>query len=109
MSRCKEHYPVRAPKWEVVFEDHDYRLSRCTECGEEFGVKLGYGPSIDITSPTYEKRLEASRALVQPFRNGIPSAEYVKLTGGKNMSKEDIKRSKRVWGDTPGLKDVCIK
>jgi len=76
-------------------------------CTQYFKPSGSWSMENNITSETYQKRYEASRDLVQPFRDGVPSAEYVKLTGGKNMSKEDIKRAQPVWQDVPGLKGVC--
>lgn len=104
---CKNHYPIIGnPLWEVTFESHDWKEWTCKGCGNTYGVKQGYGEGINIISESYEKRLEAARPLVQPFRDGVPSAEYVALTGGKNMSKEDIKKARPVWQDVPGLKGV---
>lgn len=104
---CKDHFPII--NWDVMYRDHDLVVYKCPDCGEISEVKQGYGEGVNIISESYDKMLEASRPLVQPFREGVPSAEYVALTGGKNMSKEDQKRAKRVWSDVPGLKDVVIK
>ena len=105
--KCKSHYPVQEPKWKKVEESRYFTQWKCNDCGEEFGVKQAYGDGNNIIGASYQMQLEAARPLVQPFRDGVPSAEYVKLTGGKNMSKEDIKRAKPVWSEIPGLRGVC--
>ena len=46
-----------------------------------------------------EERKEYSKALLQPYRQGIASQEYIDSYGTKRINPKDVKKSKKVWGD----------
>lgn len=54
-------------------------------------------------------RIKHAKDLVQPFRQGQPSKEFIKLypeQAKKTFTKSEIKSAKNVWTDVKGLKDV---
>ncbi len=71
----------------------------CEDC-------LGYR----IKSPEFvpdsvkEERKENFKSLLQPFRNGELSREYVEAHGTKsiNVSDTEVKKAKYQWKDIPG-------
>ena len=88
---CKEH------------DDYAWHFSREFEgwiCSKHFKVTY---KEIEPES-IKEDRKKYFNAVVQPFRSGELSREYVEAHGTKGLSvtKEEVKKSKYVWKDLAG-------
>jgi len=49
-----------------------------------------------------EDRKKNFKSLLQPYRNGEVSREFVEAYGDKHLDKQEAKKSKYVWKDLPG-------
>lgn len=54
------------------------------------------------TEQIKEDRKKYFNSMVQPWRGGVASQEYIDAHGTKNFTKEEIKGAKEVWSDLPG-------
>ena len=62
------------------------------------------GAREDIPKETKEDRKKYFNSLVQPFRNGEVSKEYIEAYGAKgiNVTPEEAKKAKYTWKDVDG-------
>ena len=66
-------------------------------CGDHF--KVSY-PEF-VPQSTKEDRHTHAKSMIQPFREGKLSKEYVDTYGTKNINvtKDEVRKAKPVWGD----------
>lgn len=92
-------------------EDHDW-------CCKNWGNVDGWACSKhfvpsplgeNIISSAFEQRKEGAKDLIQPYREGVPSQEFIDAYGTKNMPKDQISKAKYVWQDIPGIKNINLK
>ena len=79
-----------------------YGLTECLECRRE-RQQIHRGPEFTSDS-IQEQRLEYKKDILQPYRNGILSREYLEEygTSGITVSEEEQKKSEYTWKDTKG-------
>ncbi len=56
-----------------------------------------------------EDRVKNAKSIVQPWRDGKPSKEFIKLypdKAKKTFTPEEIRTAKDTWRDVKGLKDI---
>jgi hypothetical protein len=76
----------------------------------EYGVKYGYFCHKWFKPSKHEwipERIKKDRAkyfntLVQPWRAGVPSQEFIDAHGTKNFTKDEVKKARMVWSEIPG-------
>lgn len=59
--------------------------------------------TVEMTTPAIkEARKEFKEEIVQPFRGGVVSKEYIEKygTAGIKATKQEIKNARNVWDDT---------
>lgn len=91
---CKEEPAILSPI---------YGLLPCDTCRETVTVRR---PTQLTPQHIKDQRKEGHDDLIQPFRKGILSKEYLKKYGTKYIraTPDEIKRAKNVWGrDTGGF------
>lgn len=44
-----------------------------------------------------EDRKSHAKSMLQPWRGGVASSEYIKAFGTKNFTKEEVRKAKPVW------------
>jgi len=104
--KCKQHYPIIG-NWQIVDESAKHTTWMCPKCGEKYtGSK--YRGHLEFTSPAIkEARRKHRKELLQPFRQGEVSKEYLDAYPEQRagMIKEGVitetqaKKAKNVWHD----------
>jgi hypothetical protein len=46
-----------------------------------------------------DDRPKYAKSLMQPYRGGVASQEYIDTYGTKRINPKDVKKAKNVWGD----------
>ena len=97
-----ENYCVRCNK-----EHQDYAWKYNNEAGGWFCTKYfkPSGAKEWVPESMVNERKEYFNSIVQPFRQGQLSKEYVEAHGtkGLNVTKEEVKKAKYVWSDLKGF------
>ena len=93
---CGNKYPHTIKTW----YDKGELIERCNECG---GFGLGKLPEF-TTQEIKNNRVKYFNSIVQPYRNGELSKEYVDAHGTKgiNATEKEIRNARDVWKDTEG-------
>jgi hypothetical protein len=90
---CQKRKAIIHPNYGVTF------CKRCRE--DEDTPRLG----VEFTTDSIkESRREYKKDIIQPYRDGVLSKEYLETYGktGITATKEQIKNAKYVWKDTKG-------
>ncbi len=90
---CNERESPIHPQYGVVW---------CEECKKKY---KRIGKSIEIVDEsTKEDRKKYFKSLLQPYRRGQLSREYIEAHGTKgiNPTPEEVRKSKHVWKDLKG-------
>lgn len=79
---------------------HSYGIIPCDACRSKQKHKVS--KQVEFTTDSIrEQRKQYKDHLIQPFRKGILSKEYIELHGTKGItvSKDEVKKAKYVWQD----------
>lgn len=74
-----------------------YGVMLCTPCQER---RKNLTPSVEFTSEDIKnQRKERGKDIIQPYRKGELSKEYIELYGAKRLgvTKEEVAKAKYVW------------
>lgn len=83
-----------------------FGATECKSC--QLKVHLKPTPYPEITTQDIKnQRREYNKDIIQPYRDGVLSKEYLEEygTSGVTATKEEIKAAKYVWQDTKGWWD----
>jgi hypothetical protein len=83
-----------------AIKDPTYGVLPCLDCRSRQKMKVN--KQVEFTSEDIkEKRKEFADDIIQPFRKGVLSKEYIELHGAKNIqaTPEEVKKAKYVWKD----------
>lgn len=81
----------------------DFGYTFCKVCRRK--EKLNPKSGVEFTTDNIKnQRREYKKDIIQPFRDGVLSKEYLETygTSGIKADKDQIKHSKYVWKDTKG-------
>lgn len=79
-----------------------YGLLPCLTCTKKQQQYIKPNPTIEMVDVnTTDDRKRFSKDIVQPFREGVLSKEYLREYGTKTIkvTEDDIKNAKEVWGE----------
>lgn len=95
-NRVAEYTSAGQPGYYVIFE--------CPRCHARMDVHFSTGYPEMVPERVKEDRRAHFKSLIQPYRNGQLSREYVEAYGTKGIraTKDEVRRSKYVWQDIPG-------
>lgn len=79
-----------------------YGYLPCNECQQRQANGVRPNPVELVPDYIKEDRVRFKKDIYQPFRGGELSKEYLEAHGTKGIkvSKEEVKRAKRVWPET---------
>lgn len=86
-----------------IHEAHGWKYSPYqTEAGQVYGYFCDkwYKPSPSkewIPQRIKDQRNENAKTLLQPWREDVPSTEFIEAYGSKNFTKDEVKKAKKVW------------
>ncbi len=106
MNQCESHYPIMG-RWNVIAEDRDSKTWQCPDCKEVHRSNKHKGALEFVPDSIKEGRRQHRASLLQPFRGGEVSKEYLDAypEAKKGMIKEGVitreqaKKAKNVWGN----------
>lgn len=104
MKRCDQHYPILG-NWDVLEEGRDYKVWKCPNCDETYSNNKHHGVLEFTTDEIKEGRRKHEKQLLQPFREGEVSKEYLdaypKAKAGMVkegiITKDQARNAKDVW------------
>ena len=105
MKRCDSHYPIMG-NWDVVEENRVYKTWQCPKCKEKHTNLKHRGVLEFTTDEIKEGRKQYHKELLQPFREGEVSKEYLDAypKAKEGMIKDGVitekqaRKAKNVWG-----------
>jgi len=102
--KCNNHYPIMG-NWDVIEETRDYRVWKCPKCGEVYKGNRHKGVLEFTTDAIREGRKQYRKELLQPYRQGEISKEYLDAYPKNRdgmlregiLTKKQVKNAKEVW------------
>lgn len=92
--RCNKHEAVNDPFYGVL---------PCQECQDK---EQRPQSTVEFTTDSIRsQRREFRKDIIQPYRDGVISKEFIEEYGPSGFSKEQIKQAEYVWKDTSNWHD----
>lgn len=79
-----------------------YGVMACTSCKNKRSRNTLPSRQAEMVGESIKnERREYAKSIIQPWRSGVLSKEYLELYGTKNIkpTKKDLKNAKRVWSE----------
>lgn len=97
---CRNHESLVHPQ---------YGALPCKHCTARRSTLKSPDKQVEFTSKSIKhQRKEYAKSIIQPYRDGEVSKEYLDAYGKKNIraTEKQIKQSRNVWGDITKGTDV---
>jgi hypothetical protein len=108
MKACSwdQHFGIME-KWtrvgDVYTDEGRVVVYECPRCHKQTSIPIRRGSVEFVSQETKNQRQEFAKSLIQPWRGGHPSREFMEAypkQASKMFSKKEQRTAKNVWKDT---------